>query len=172
MSLNLDNFIPSTAGTFLPQRATREDAPGRVTQRITNYAVLQHNARADIERTPSVPQTAEAQQLPADCFATTWGWPTMIPLSPRTSDGAAEPWLRSLDPGRASERLPPAARLPCSRCQGCARQIWHIFWHIYYYFFFFFFPTSTTPCVDVEPVRRSASNHCAVSFCHQPNELG
>ena len=27
-SLNLDNFIPSTAGIFLPRRATREDAPG------------------------------------------------------------------------------------------------------------------------------------------------
>ena len=63
----------------------------------------------------------------------------MIRLLPRTSDGVAEPRLQSLDPGRASERLPPAARLPCSRCQGCARQIWHIFWHIYYYFFFFFF---------------------------------
>ena len=89
----------------------------------------------------------------------------MIRLQPRASDGVAEPRLRSLDPGRASERLLPAARLPCSRCQGCARQIWHI----YYYFFFFFFPTSTTPCVDVEPVRRSTVNGCAVSFCHQPN---
>ena len=89
----------------------------------------------------------------------------MIRLQPRASDGVAEPRLRSLDPGRASERLSPAARLPCSRCQGCARQIWHI----YYCFFFFFFPTSTTPCVDVEPVRRSTVSGCAVSFCHQPN---
>ena len=97
MSLNLDNFIPSTAGTFLPQRATREDAPGRVIQRITNYAAFQHNARADTERTPSVPQTAEAQWLPADCFAMTWGWPTMIRLLPRTSDGVAGPRLQSLD---------------------------------------------------------------------------
>ena len=28
----------------------------------------------------------------------------MIRLQPRASDGVAEPWLRSLDPGRASER--------------------------------------------------------------------
>ena len=91
--------------------------------------------------------------------------PTMIRLQPRASDGVAEPRLRSLDPGRASERLPPAARLPCSRCQGCGRQIWHT----YYYFFSFFFPTSTTPCVDVEPVRRSQDpwQDCAVLFCHQ-----
>lgn len=59
----------------------------------------------------------------------------MIRLQPRASDGVAEPRLRSLDPGRASERLPPAARLPCSRCQGGARRIWYP----YYYFFFFFF---------------------------------
>ena len=59
----------------------------------------------------------------------------MIRLQPRASDGVAEPRLRSLDPVRASERLLPAARLPCSRCQGGARQIWHP----YYYFFFFFF---------------------------------
>ena len=150
-SLNLDNLIPSTAGMFLPQRATREGAPGRA--EATPHRAI-----------PSVPQAA-----PAGCLATTWGGPTMIRLQPRASDGVAEPWLRSLDPGRASERLPPAARLPCSRCQGCARQIWHIFWHIYYYFFFFFFPTSTTPCVDVEPVRRSQDpwQDCAVLFCHQ-----
>ena len=58
----------------------------------------------------------------------------MIRLQPRASDGVAEPRLRSLDPGRASERLSPAARLPCSRCQGARGKF-----GIYYYFFFFFF---------------------------------
>lgn len=43
----------------------------------------------------------------------------MIRLRPRASDGVAEPRLRSLDPGRASERLLPAARLPCSFWQRC-----------------------------------------------------
>ena len=66
----------------------------------------------------------------------------MIRLQPSASDGVAEPWLRSLDPGRASERLLPAARLQCSRCQGCARQIWHP----YYYFFFFFSDFNNPMC--------------------------
>ena len=52
------------------------------------------------------------QAAPAGRLATTWGGPTMIRLQPRASDGVAEPRLRSLDPGRASERLsassPPA----------------------------------------------------------------
>ena len=54
-SLNLDNLIPSTAGMFLPQRATREGAPGRA--EATPHRAI-----------PSVPQAA-----PAGCLATTWG---------------------------------------------------------------------------------------------------
>ena len=91
----------------------------------------------------------------------------MIRLLPRASDGVAEPWLQSLDPGRASERPfasgPPAVfpwaahsnAVPSGRREivriprrpdwpgespGTARCQGRErqMWHTCYYFFFFF----------------------------------
>ena len=59
----------------------------------------------------------------------------MIRLQPRASDGVAEPRLRFLDPGRASERLTASIPPAVFPMPGGARQIWYP----YYYFFFFFF---------------------------------
>ena len=164
MSLNLDNFIPSTVGTFLPQRATREDAPGRA--EATSHRAI-----------PSVPQAA-----PAGCLATTWGGLTMIRLRPRASDGVAEPRLQSLDPGRASERPfasgPPAVfpwvapnDLPhqhgespgTAQCQGRERQIWHA---RYYSFSFLFRPQQphvlmSNPCGAAQ--QAAAPYHFAIN---------
>ena len=126
----------------------------------------------------------------------------MIRLLPRTSDGVAEPRLQSLDPGRASERPfasgPPAvfpwaahSAAPSGRERSFASLAGRIGpvnrpalpdargasgkcgIHVMTSFSSFLsFPTSTTPCVDVEPVRRSAASRCAVSFCHQQTLLG
>ena len=56
---------------------------------------MQDMTQSDPIRPPSSPGGLPCHDL---------GRPTMIRLLPRASDGVAEPWLQSLDPGRASER--------------------------------------------------------------------
>ena len=130
-SLNLDNFIPSTAGTPLPQRATREDAPGRA----------ENSAQSD---------TVCPKSGPGRPFRHDLGQPTMIRLLPRTSDGVAGPRLQSRDlrPDQcAAACQQPACCVPFGtphdlhlcimwRCRmpGGERQIWQVITPISFFY--------------------------------------
>ena len=87
------------------------------------------------------------------------------PVAPRVRRGGRAPVaiLRPRQSQCAAVCQRPACRVPDARGASGKFGI-HV---ISSFSSFLSLPTSTTPCVDVEPVRRSAASRCAASFCHQ-----